>query len=103
MREMSERPAEDFARCLDDHRCDQFSTELPPRASRLKLVIEEHVVRAQAFDGAFEADVVDEAPRLATKIAHHPKDIVKDLGDATHLKSARAHRKTTLDRWHAYK
>src|SRR6478736_8346419 len=86
MRDMNKPLAENFLRRLDDHRCDEFSTELPPRASRLKLVVKEHLVRAQSFDGALEADVVDKAPRLAAKIARHPKDIVKDLGDATHLK-----------------
>src|SRR6476646_1617920 len=89
MRDMNKPLAENFLRCPDDHRCDQFSTELPPRASRLKLVIKEHLVRAQSFDGALEADVVDKTPRLAAKIARHPKDLGKDLGVATHSKIAR--------------
>src|SRR5262245_63747413 len=87
MRDVNERPTEDFTRWLYDDRCDQFSTEFPPWASRLKIVVEKHLVGTQPFDSAFEARVVDKTPRLSAEITRHPKpDIVKNLGNAIHLK-----------------
>src|SRR6516165_4870455 len=87
MCKMDERSTENFARRLDQHRRHQFSTQIPPGASWLRLVIKEHVVGAQSLDGALETHVMDEAPRLSPKIGRHAKGIVENLGNATHLKS----------------
>src|SRR5947207_14475635 len=85
MGKMNERPPKNFARRLDNHRCDQLPTEFPPWATRLEFVVEKHLVGTQSFNSALKAHVVDKAPRLAAKIALHSKDIVKNLGNAAHL------------------
>src|SRR5690348_14745895 len=85
MRKMNERPPKNFARRVDNHRCNQLPTEFPPRAARLEFVVKKDLVGAYAFDSTLKAHVVDKAPRLAAKIALHSKDIVKNLGNAAHL------------------
>src|SRR5262249_52224759 len=92
MGDMHQRPAEYLLRRLDLGERHQFPAQFPPGPGGLELAMEQHAVRPDALNRAFQADVMNQAPRLAAKIAGHAEGVVQYLGNTCHDWQARTRR-----------
>ena len=74
--DMGQRIAENFPRRRYLDQGYKIAAQGPPGTGGFVLIIEEYPLGADMGDRALEADIMHEAPRLATKIGSHAECIV---------------------------
>jgi len=84
MGNMAQRTSEYFLWRLHFRDAHQWPAQFPPGARRLELAMEIDFLRPDPLDGALQADMMNEAPGLAAKIAGHAEGVMQNPGYACH-------------------